>query len=109
MAYLRAIASKLMSFIDEMTVKCQGFGNELNNIANKSVKGFAYPEEKTAILANNDYKTYYAGSHGKSPGENWLSRANRTLDRNSFQRSNPQHYVLRQPKWLSTFSSDYYV
>ena len=54
-------------------------------------------------------KSYYA-STGKAHGENWLTRANRTLEsRSNFRGGNPQHYLLRQPRWLNTFSSDYYV
>ena len=54
-------------------------------------------------------RTFYGGTANKSIGDNWLTRANRTLDRTAYRGQNPQNYLLRQPKWINSFSSDYYV
>ena len=100
-----------------MTAKCQNFGNELNNISVKTTNNnWIQPETKI------NYNRYIGGSHNnggsnnnvepiiRTQGENWLTRANRTLDRTFYKSAkNPQDYLLRQPKWLSTFTSDYYV
>ena len=109
MTFLRMVASKLITFIDEMSVKCQYFSQDLNNVASKSVNSFMYQEKEPEKVAtqNFEYRSSY-GSQSKTVGDNWLTRANRTLDKNAF-RGNPQNYLLRQPKWLSTFSSDYYM
>lgn len=45
MAFLKMVASKLISFVDDMSVKCQYFSQDLNKIANKSVNSFV-PQEK---------------------------------------------------------------
>ena len=42
MTFLRMVASKLITFIDEMSVKCQYFSQDLNNVASKSVNSFMY-------------------------------------------------------------------
>ena len=106
---MNVIASKVVAFVDDLAMKCQCFGQDLNQIANKSVNSIIYQEQPQQMPVRNNYcevRTAY-GSQNKT-GENWLTRANRTLDRN-VSRGNPQNYLLRQPKWLSTFSSDYYV
>ena len=107
MAYLNVVASKLMHFIEEMSIKCQTFGNQINNIANNNTN-IAYPQSKPkTMLSSYEPKSAY-GERNMHSGDSWLSRANRTLDR-GIRGANPQHYLLRQPKWLSTYTSDYYL
>lgn len=38
----------------------------------------------------------------------WLSHANRSQDMHFYRSAKSQNTLLRQPKWLSTFTSDYY-
>ena len=54
MAFLKLVASKLIAFIDDMSVKCQYFSHDLNNIANKSVNSFVVQEKEP--LRTNSHK-----------------------------------------------------
>jgi len=104
-----------------MTSKCQNFGNELNNISVKTTNNnWVQPETKINYnryiggSQNNDHNirgsNNYVEPSIRTQAENWLTRANRTLDRTFYKSAkNPQDYLLRNPKWLSTFTSDYYV
>ena len=54
MAYLRIVASKLVSFIDDMSIKCQYFSQDLNNVASKSVNSMLY-QEKEPVKGNSNF------------------------------------------------------
>ena len=54
MAFLKLVASKLIAFIDDMSVNCQYFSHDLNNIANKSVNSFVVQEKEP--MRTNSHK-----------------------------------------------------
>ena len=62
-----------------MTGKCQSFGNELGNMATKSTTSYGFYQQKPATFANYEQqlRTQYTAPQVK--GENWLTRAHRTL------------------------------
>jgi len=58
MAFLNVVASKLVAFFDDMTSKCQYFGQDLHQIANKSANSIVYHEQhQQPPVRKNQYET----------------------------------------------------
>lgn len=84
-----------------MASKCCNFSAELNNFVDKSKNAWVHPQENRLIQSQP--KQSYQTQSG------WLSRANRTLERPIYRNTKTHNdFIMKQPKWLQTYTSDFY-
>ena len=99
LAYCNTIASRLTTFSDEMVSKCCNFSAEVGSFVGKTTNAWVHPQEQAQMPQTQPRQAYEGG--------NWLTRANRTLDRPQY-RHTQNEMALRHPKWLKSFTSDFY-
>jgi hypothetical protein len=86
-----------------MAHKCCNFSAEVDSFVGKSKNAWIHPEEYRQAPQSQQKQSYEGHS------TSWLTRANRTLERPAYRHTQQtSDFVLRQPKWLKSATSDFY-
>jgi hypothetical protein len=101
--YCNIVASRLTAFAEEMVAKCCNFSAEVDSLVGKTSNAWMPAElNRQAPLTQ---------ARQSAEGGNWLTRANRTLDRPQYrhtQSRNNGFLLKQQPQWLKSVTSDFY-
>jgi hypothetical protein len=104
LAYCNVIASRLTAFSEEMIAKCCNFSAEVDSLVGKTSNAWVHPEQGRQSIQSQQQ------GRQSLEGGNWLTRANRTLDRPQYRHAqgSSSGFVMKQPKWLKSVTSDFY-
>lgn len=99
--FCNVIVLRLTAFSEEMASKCCNFSSELNQFVDKSKNAWVHPQEAPRIAQTQQRPAYET--------QGWLGRANRTMDRPIYRSTKgTTDFIPRQPKWLQSYTSDFY-